>query len=131
MTQSQRTNPRSEYLHQENERVRSSPSLAEKYTKLKSLTVDLGYYDPEGLTKKSQIKYTVNLEHAKSIFRIGCHNHECVHGDFDLSAVLAEAVAARRTTVTNEMRCTGWRNRAVMEAVRCDNILRYKLLLRY
>ena len=123
--------PRKEYLLKEQQRVLESPSLAHKFQKLKSLTVDLGYYNPEGVTKNSQVKYTVNLEHAKSVFRFGCHNHECVRGDFDLSQVLAEAVAARRTTVSGEARCQGWRNRAGIDTVPCHNLLRYKLTLKY
>ena len=124
-------NPRKEHLLKEQQRVLESPSLAAKFQKLKSLTVDLGYYSPEGLTKNSQIKYTVNLEHAKSVFRFGCHNHECVRGDFDLSEVVAQAVAARRSSVSGEMRCQGWRNRAGIDAVPCHNLLRYKLTLKY
>ena len=127
----QRINPRKEYLLKEQQRVQESPSLVEKFQKLKSLTVDLSYYNPEGVTKNSQVKYTVNLEHAKSVFRFGCHNHECVRGDFDLSEVLAGAVAARRKAVSGEMRCQGWRNRAGIDTVPCHNLLRYKLTLKY
>lgn len=123
--------PRKEYLQQEQQRVLESPALAAKFQKLKSLTVDLGYYGPEGVTKNSQVKYTVNLEHAKSVFRFGCHNHECVRGDFDLSEVLAQAVSARRTAVSGEMRCQGWRNRAGIDTLPCQNLLRYKLTLKY
>src|SRR6266568_4749407 len=99
---SQHTTPRGEYALQENLRVLGSPSLAEKFRKLRTLTVDLSYFDAEGDTRSSQIKYTVNLAHAKSVFRFPCHNHECVRGDFDLSEVLAEAVAAHRTSVSSE-----------------------------
>ena len=127
----QKVNPRKEYLLKEQQRVQESPSLAEKFQKLKSLTVDLGYFDPEGVTKNSQVKYTVNLEHAKSVFRFGCHNHECIRGGFDLSEVLGDAVAARRTTVSGEVRCRGWRNRAGIDTVPCQNLLRYKLTLKY
>lgn len=129
MTHSPRTSPRNEYLQQENQRVQASPSIAEKFPCLKTVTVDLGHYDPEGLTRSSQIKYTVNLEHAKSVFRVACHNPECVRGDFDLSDVLAEAVAARRTSVSGEACCHGWRSRATIDSVPCRNILRYKLTL--
>lgn len=129
--QAQRVNPRKEYLLRERQRVLESPSLSEKFRKLKSLTVDLGYFNPDGETRNSQVKYTVNLEHAKSVFRFGCHNHECVRGDFDLSEVLAEAVAARRPTVSGEVRCQGWRNRAGIDTVPCHNLLRYKLTLKY
>lgn len=131
MMQSPKTSPRNEYLLQEKQRVHESPSLAQTFQKLKTLTVDLSYYDPEGITRGSQIKYTVNLEHAKAVFRFGCHNHECVRGDFDLSDVLADAVAAHRTSESGEMRCEGWRSRATIDTVPCHNLLRYKLTLGY
>ena len=131
MMHAQKISPRKEHLQREQQRVLESPSLAEKFQKLKSLTVDLGYFSPEGTTKNSQVKYTVNVEHAKSVFRFGCHNHECVRGDFDLSKVLTEAVAAHRTTVSGEMRCQGWRNRAGIDTMPCNNLLRYKLTLKY
>jgi len=131
MMQSPRTSPRNEYLLQEKQRTLESPSLAQTFSKLKSLTVDLSFYDPEGTIRNSQIKYTVNLEHAKTVFRFACQNHECVRGDFDLSDVLADAVAAHRTTESGEMCCEGWRSRATIDTVPCRNILRYKLTLGY
>src|SRR5690349_16033678 len=129
--QSPRTSPRAEYLLKEKERVLASPSLAEKYKKLKSLTVDLGFYDPQGAFCSSQVKYTVNLANAKSVFCFSCQNHECVRGDFDLSEVLAKAIAARETSVSNEIHCQGWRNRAMIDSVPCNNLLRYKFTLKY
>jgi hypothetical protein len=131
MIHSPRTTPRSEYLQQEKLRVDGSAVLAEKYPKLHTLTVDLGYYSEEGIARSSQVKYTVNLEHAKSIFRVGCHNQECVRGDFDLTEVIAAAVAARKTSVSGELCCQGWRNRAGIDTIPCRNLLRYKLTLGY
>jgi hypothetical protein len=131
MTHTQRNSPRGEYLQQENLRVLESHTMAEKFSALKSLTVDLGHYDSEGRSRNSQIKYTVNLAHAKSVFRVACHNHECVRGDFDLSEVLAEAVAARRPVVTGEMCCQGWRSKTAIETLHCHNILRYTMTLGY
>jgi hypothetical protein len=131
MIHSPRTSPRSEYLQQEGLRVKESPSLAEKFPRLKSLTVDLGYYGEEGVACSSQIKYTVNLEHAKSVFRVGCHNQECVRGDFDLSEAIATAVAGKRTSIAGELCCQGWRNRAGIDTIPCRNLLRYKLTLSY
>jgi hypothetical protein len=88
----QRFSPRAEYRQQENQRANDSANLAERFRDLKSLTVDLAHFAPERLTKTSEIKYTVNLAHAKSVFRFNCTNDECVGGDFDLSAALANAV---------------------------------------
>lgn len=111
--------------------MQASPTLAEKHPKLKSLTVDLGHYDMEGQTRSSQIKYAVNLEHARSAFRVACHNPECVRGDFDLSDAINRAVLARETSVSGEICCQGWRSRATIDTVSCGNLLRYKLTLGY
>lgn len=131
ITHTPRPSPRKEHLQSEKLRVEASPSLSHKFPGLKSLTVDLGHFAPDGISRHSQIKYTVNVEHAKSVFCIACHNHECVRGNFDLSAVLARAVGAHKTSVSGELRCQGWRNRAGIDSLRCDHILRYRLTLGY
>jgi hypothetical protein len=122
---------RAEYRQQEGQRILNSASLANKFQQLKSLTVDLTYYDPEGVTKSSAIKYTVNLDNAKSVFRFDCQNGECIRGDFDLSAELTKAVDAHHSIATGEMCCQGWRSKATIDTVPCHNILRYKLSLGY
>ena|ERR1035437_5466789 len=127
----QRIGLRAEYRHQEGERVKASPSLADKFRKLKSLIVNLGYYDPKGLTPNSQVNYVVNLDNAKSVFRFRCPNEECIRGDFDLTKELASAVAKKRTTVSGELSCQGWQNKAKIDTVHCHNVLRYELKLAY
>src|SRR5437879_13575921 len=99
---------RAEYRQQQGQRVRDSCSLADKFPQLKSLTVDLTYYDSERVSQSSQIKYTVNLSNAKSLFRFDCQNDQCVRGDFDLSDEITSAVAAHLTTATGELCCQGW-----------------------
>lgn len=131
MVRSPRTSPRNEYLLQENQRVQESPTLAVKFPRLKSMTVDLGYYDSEARGSSSQMKYTVNLQNARSVFRVGCQNPECVRGDFDLSEVLAQAVSERLTTFSGELSCQGWQSRSTIDSVRCGKILRYTLTLGY
>jgi hypothetical protein len=122
---------RAEYRLQEDQRIKDSASLSDKFRELKSLTVDLAYYNPEGVNKSSQIKYTVNLANAKSVFRFSCPNNECVRGDFDLSEEVARAVATRRSTAAGEMCCQGWRSKATIDTIPCHHILRYKLSLVY
>src|SRR5437667_4575913 len=99
----QKVGARAEYRQLQGQRLRDSGSLADKFPQLKSLTVDLTYYDPEGVTRNSQIKYTVNLANAKSLFRFDCQNDQCVSGDFDLSDELTSAVTARLKTATCAM----------------------------
>ena len=127
----QRIGLRAEYRDQEGERVKASPSLEDKFRKLKSLIVNLGYYNPKGLAPNSQLNYVVNLENAKSVFRFRCPNEECIRGDFDLTKKLASAVAKKRTTVTGEMSCQGWQSKAAIDTVHCHNILRYEFKLAY
>jgi hypothetical protein len=131
MTHSPRSSPRGEYLQQQNLRVQASPPIAETFPSLKSVTVDLGHYDADGRARSSQVKYTLNLEHAKSVFRVACHNPECVRGDFDLSHALAAAVASRKSSVSGELCCKGWRSRATIDSVPCHNILRFTITLGY
>lgn len=123
--------PRADYRQQESLRTEASATLSETFRQLKSFTAELTYFSPEGVTRNRQMKYTAHPDHAKSVIRFDCPNSECVRGDFDLSEVLAQAVAARKATATGEMCCQGWLNEATIGKVRCHNILRYKLSLGY
>src|SRR5574341_978257 len=97
-----------EHRRKENQRASDSETLAKRFPELKSLTVDVAYYTPENMTRNSHVKYTVNLDAARSIFRLDCPNQECVRGDFDLSNALETAVTKRRKIVSGEMSCEGW-----------------------
>ena len=122
---------REEFRQQESLRIMASNSLSAAFPKLKALKAELTYHPPEGVARSSQIKYAVNLDHAKSVFRFECLNKECVRGDFDLSELLAKAVAAKRKTLAGELSCQGWRNKDSIKTIQCRNILRYKLSLAY
>ena len=126
-----RKSARSEYREQEGQRVRESASLADRFPQLKTLTVALDYKCPDDALKARRLNYVVNLNHAKSVFRFNCPNDECVRGDFDLTEQLANAVARRRTTLTGEIHCPGWRSKTTIGTVPCPNSLRYKLSLGY
>jgi len=122
---------RAEYQQGEGERVKASPTIASKFGRLKSLLVNLTFYNPDGVTRTSDVKYEVNLANAKSVFRFKCPNAECVGGDFDLSGELAEAVDAHRSTASGELICQGWLSRTTIGSAHCRNILRYVLTLKY
>ena len=126
-----RLGPRAEYREQQGQRVVASPTLAEKYRKLKSLKVSVGYFAPEGVTEERQLIYDVNLGHAKSVFRLDCPNAECVQGDFELTKELAAAATKRAKTVEGELRCNGWQDRASIKKTKCNRAIRYKLKLAY
>jgi hypothetical protein len=126
-----KTSPRQEYRLKQRERIDGSPVMAKKFPKLKSLKVTLSYYDAAGVTKTGEMKCKLNVAYAKSVFCFPCPGGECVGGDFDLSEVLVEAVAARRKVAVGEMRCQGKRKRGDRDRVPCQALLRYKLTLDY
>jgi len=128
---SPRISPRNEYLLEVSSRVEASATLANEFPDLKSMTVDLGFYDLEGRACRSQIKYKVNLEHARSVFRFECENPECVRGGHDLSDVVADAVTNRSTSVSGEHSCRGWRSRTTINHIPCGKLLRYSITLGY
>src|SRR5258705_10953889 len=120
-----------EYRVRQTQRVTDSPSLADRFPELKSLSLELGHYDSEGVSRASQIKYTLNLKQARSVFRVDCVNKDCVHGDFDLSQEISNAVNSRTEAVAGELRCHGWLSKTTIDRVRCGKILRYRLNLAY
>jgi hypothetical protein len=126
---SNRISHRAEFRKEQSERVSNSASLSTTFPRLKSLKVDLSFCTPDGHTRSSEVKYSVALAHAKSVFQFDCLNNECVRGDFDLSDVLAQAVADGKTNVVGEMCCRGWRNKDSIKEIECRRILRYELNL--
>lgn len=131
MTKTLKESPRNDYLKEENLRVEAAPLLVKTFPAVKSMTLDLGYHDLDRPNRSNQIKYTVNLNNAKSVFRIGCQNPECVRGDFDLSETLADAVKTKETTVSEELTCRGWKDAGAIGSVHCGRVLRYKMTLGY
>jgi hypothetical protein len=119
--------PRAEYQEKQRQRVLNSTSLADEFPQLKSLTVILAYHDTENREKRNRLKYTVNLNTVKSVFRFKCPNSECIRGDFDLTKEVAQAVVKHRTNVTGEKNCQG----TTIKQNRCLNVLHYTLLLGY
>jgi hypothetical protein len=123
--------PRAEHRQQENQRANDSLCIADKFPHLKSLSVDFTTVNADGMGQTNEIKYTVNLAHAKSVFRFDCPNPECVGGDFDLSDALTNAYTEHRTSAVGETRCQGWRSKSTIGTVHCHSVLRYKLQLEY
>ena len=124
-------NPRAEHRQAQRQRVDESVGMAEQYPRLKSLKAALEFVDREGMTKTTEMKYSANLEHAKSVVVFVCPVTECCGGDFDLTAKLAEAVSKRRTKVVGEMHCLGNYKKASGQVAPCRSLLRYTLNLEY
>jgi hypothetical protein len=130
-TRKEKTDERAEYRALQTESANASPNLAQKYEQLKGLTLELSQYETGGERRASQLKQSVNLEHASSLVRVHCGNMDCVRGDFDLSNEIATAVAAHRPMIAGELVCQGWLNKAAMGKVRCARVLRFKIHLQY
>ena len=130
MMPTRKPNLRTEYRLLQIQRVNDSVSLAQKFPDLKSLKVDLAYFNPDGITKTGGLKYSVNVVHAKSVFSFACRNGDCLAGSYDLSDALTEAVTHLRKSFEGEIRCSGTRERR-NETGPCHNLLRFKLTIGY
>jgi hypothetical protein len=127
-----KTNPRAEYRLLVNQRIDQSVSLAARFPELKSLQIDLSYFEPDGFRRTGALKYTANIEHAKSVVLFGCQSADCLAGDFDLSVAVADAIAKQRKTLDGEIRCQGTRvNSSETPDDPCRKLLRYTLSLGY
>jgi hypothetical protein len=124
-------NLRQEYRLQQRERIDASPLLAERFPKLKALTVTLEYFDPSGTTKHGEMKCKLKVGYARSALWFSCPGVECLGGDFDLTEALEKAVTKKLKLASGEMRCGGTRKRGDRERVACETLLRYKLNLVY
>jgi hypothetical protein len=126
-----RRNPRQEYRLKQRQQIEASPLMVTEFPQLKTLKVNLEYFDASGATKNGEMKCKLNVEHARSVLWFACPGAECMGGDFDLSQPLAQAVAARKKVVAGELRCAGTRKRGDREIVPCHTLLRYTLNLKY
>jgi len=125
-------NARTQYRLRRTEQINNSPTLSEKFPKLKTLRVTVDYFDSTGITRHGGMKYKVNLAHGKSLFCFNCVNPDCAGGDYDLTEQLAHAIGAKRKVVEGELQCEGTRhNKERKKDSPCRGLLRYKLTLGY
>ena len=112
--------PRAEYRQKQGRRVEASKTLAKTYSKLKALTVSVGYYAPESKVPQRQMTYDVNIGFAKSVFRLACSNMDCVRGDHELTEELSKAIAHRIKKVEGEQCCQGWLSKDTIKKTKCN-----------
>jgi hypothetical protein len=113
------------------ERAEKSPSLAITYPRLKTLTVDLLYFDREIVSWGHGLRYRANLETAKSMLHFICPSGLCHGGGFNVSEVLRAAVREHRKTVDGQVHCHGSRDQATGKTDRCESVLHFKMNLTF
>ena len=127
----QKAEVRKAYRRKAFERAEKSPSLAMAYPQLKTLSVDLLYFDREIVSFGHGLRYRANLETAKSMLQFTCPSTLCHRGGFDLSNELSCAVAKRRKALDGEVHCHGSRDQESGKTVPCESILHFKMILTF
>ena len=122
--------PQGQFRLRQRQRVGDAVGLAEKFSSIRSLTLRLEYFEPNG-SRISMLTYSMNIQHAKSIISFPCPSGTCFNGDFDLSDAVSQAVGRHRKTAEGELRCEGVKPLAKDTLQPCHNLLRYKITLRY
>ncbi len=120
-----------EHRQAQRQRCDEAASLAQKYPQLKSLKLSLEFINRDGVTKHSHMKYSANPEHAKSVLVFVCPIPDCFGGDFDLTAKLAETIAARRSKASGKLFCLGSHRKGPDKLEPCRSELHYTLTLAY
>lgn len=127
--------PKSELRKQARERVfkrvEKSTSLAVRYPRLKTLTVNLLYFDRDIVPWGHGLIYRANLQTAKSRLYFPCPSSLCQGGGFDLSKLLSSAVAEHRKSIEGEVPCRGSRDQESGKMVRCESVLHFKMSLTF
>jgi hypothetical protein len=113
------------------EQAEKSPSLAMTYPQLKTLSVDLLYFDREIVSFGQGLRYRANLETAKSVLQFTCPCTLCHRGGFDLSQELSCAIAERRKALDGQVHCHGYRDQESGKTVPCESILHFKMILAF
>jgi len=122
---------RKAYRRKAFERAEKSPSLARAYPQLKTLSVDLLYFDREIVSFGHGLRYRANLETAKSMLQFICPSTLCHRGGFDLSKELSCAIAERRKALDGEVHCHGSRDHESGKTIPCESILHFKMILAF
>jgi hypothetical protein len=123
--------PRAEHRLREKERVDASQPIASRFPELKSLAVELDFHNRGGANNGSVVRYNVNVQNAKSVFRFDCPNPECIGGDFDLSTELANAITQHQASVSGDTSCQGWLSKHSIGNRRCEHRLSFRIDLTY
>lgn len=127
----QKAEVRKAYRRKAFERAEKSLSLAMAYPQLKTLSVDLLYFDHEIVSFGHGLRYRANLEAAKSMLQFTCPSTLCHRGGFDLSNELSCAMAERRKALDGEVHCHGSRDQESGKTVPCESILHFKMILTF
>src|SRR5947208_11316747 len=114
--------------------IAPSPSLSERYPWLKSVVVDLEFFDASGVNLLSFMQYKPNLTQAISVFPFGGRSADESLSELEATRKVSEAIHARRSHVSGE-----WPHRRGVEGsgnfsvdpLSEVNLLRFKLTLGY
>jgi hypothetical protein len=113
------------------ERVEKSATVAVMYPGLKTLAVNLLYFDRGIVSWGHGLRYRANLETAKSMLHFNCPSPLCKDGGFDLSHNLSSAVAQHQKSIVGVMHCPGFRDQETGKAAPCESILHFKINLTF
>jgi hypothetical protein len=113
------------------DRIEKSATLAVMYPGVKTLAINLLYFDRGIVARGHGLRYRANLQTAKSMLHFNCTSLLCKDGGFDLSAHLSSAVAQSRKSIVGAMHCPGFRDQETGKPAACESILHFKITLAF
>jgi hypothetical protein len=107
-----------------------SPSMRERFRKLHGLTVDVTFNDANKLETYSPQMRSFGPA-AKAFFGFACPRTLCLHGGFDLDAIIQALFEAGRRQKHGVLQCHGRLGRSHSDDARCRLEVRYNVQLLY
>lgn len=104
--------------------------IKDRYPRVKTLTFELNYRDPDGLAQPSSKVYNWGPEHS-ALFRLECPYTECINGGHDLTKPISDMLNTRRSECSGTIYCKGWQDRRRIGKHRCLCELTYKVTATY
>lgn len=111
-----------------------SPSLSQRFPWLKSVVVDLEFFDAAGVNLLSFMQYKPNLMQATSVFPFGGRSADESLSELEATRQVCEAIQARRNSVSGEWpHCRAVEGSGVSspDPLKQVNVLRFRLTLDY
>mgnify|MGYP000882769240 CR=1 FL=1 len=106
-----------------------SGTIRENFNNVESIELNLHFKYDEIDTHN---KKTLN-GNDKSFFKLKCVNKDCIHGGFNLTGEIYEAIRTKSSSMSGHMTCDGWQDYERFQARNhhCLCELQYEVAIKY
>lgn len=128
MNPKKRAEQHSAYLEQM--KYQMAGKLGERYPKLRMLSFEFKYHDPDGMVQDSTQRMAWGPDQ-QALFEFKCPYWECVSGGHDLGAPIRAMLQDSKAELSGKLACQGWQDQERVGKHRCWCELTYTIKAEY